>query len=286
MSFSANAGKHFSMVTDFKTVIWHNLVQKPIFDRIFYVPFWECPYDCDFCCVDSLPGKPQEESENALEHAIEVAREIKKVSGKKIGFHLYGGEPMLRPNRVSKIIDQVLAHKETFKKVYLYSTLKPKKSSQYLSKYSENELRIVVNDFTADQNTISNMKKLSQKAEFYDNPVSFHTGRARNAEERKVTFFEKYFPRNAPGRSCFANASGPLFNATHNTIHLCCLPQSPIISHVSSSPQDTLKNYQKGLAKFYKDINIIMKKEGLSHACMACEKMACWDTRKQPSFTI
>ena len=154
-------------------------------------------------------------------------------------------------------------------------------------------IRVIVNDFTADKAVHRKMEQLEGIAEFYDNPVVFHTGRARTSEEQnfsnqkiKKTIYEKILPPSFPGRSCFANSSGPLINLAHENVHLCCLPQSPTIGDFEIGSKALVENYLDAVQSYYKTVKKDMKACGLSHACASCEKWSAWDTAKKSNFNI
>ncbi|MBD66647.1 MAG: hypothetical protein CME62_15670 [Halobacteriovoraceae bacterium] len=280
--------------SDLLKVIKHNLTQKPILDRVFYVPFWECPYNCDFCCVDSLPGKPQSDLGAGEEFLFKFLGSLSLQTNKKVGLHYYGGEPLLKPEEFLNVARRAVSH-PAISKVYLYSTLRPPKSVETIKQLPSDKIRVVVNDFTANEKVKHAMQELAGVAEYYSNPTVFHTGRARNiegevkkfsSEKIKKTFFEKVLPPSLPGRSCFANASGPLINVAHQKVHLCCLPQSPVVGDFASDTDQLVKKYIASLQEFHKKTYQDMKKCGHTHACQSCEKWSAWDTRKVPAFSI
>lgn len=285
------------MTNDFPKIVWHNFRQKPILDRVFYVPFWDCPYNCDFCCVDSLPGKPKVDFEEGKKFLLNFLKSFHSISKKPIALHYYGGEPLLKPQEFLDIV-KMAQDSKIVSKIYLYSTLLPKGSLEVIKMIPKDFIRVIVNEFTADQNVINAMKELDGIAEYYDNPVVFHTGRARQLEQKfqgaknfsnkkiKQTVFENIFPASFPGRSCFANASGPLINLAHKKIHLCCLPQSPVIGDFDTNVDELLIQYKIGLESFYKKTTQAMKDCGDSHACKSCEKWSQWDTKKESLFNL
>lgn len=277
--------------SDIVKIIWNNLRQKPVYDRVFYVPFWECPFNCDFCCVDSLPGKPKQSFKEGEDFLFSFLKTYSEKVGRPIGLHYYGGEPLLRPQAFLDVAKRA----ETsgyVSKIYLYSTLRLKHSLETVQQVPKDFLRIIVNDFRADDLVLENMKALKGVAEYYDNPVVFHTGRARGQEDShknksfRKTLYEKSFPPSFPGRSCFANVSGPLINVPHKKIHLCCLPQSPVFGGFEESSDALVDTYMSAVKNYYKIVDREMRDCKQSHACSVCEKWSKWDTYKVPEFTL
>jgi len=272
--------------SDLAKVIWHNLVQTPIGDRIFYVPFWECPYRCEFCCVDSLPGRPPADlaAGEAMLFAL-IAEQFRR-TGVKQALHIYGGEPLIKAKYIEDFGVRALLQPGV-KKLYLYSTLRPPGAERCVEAWGRDNVRIVVNRDTATDKVHEQMARLQGVAEFYSNPTVFHTGRGRKGEAAyQERWFEHMLPASLPGRSCFANASGLLVNGAHGTVHLCCLPQSPVIADFSQAAATVLDRQATSLASFHKEIKARMRDEGHIHACSVCEAHSRWDTRVAPTFKL
>jgi len=275
----------FGLPSDMPKVALNNLMQRPMLDRIFYVPFWDCPYNCEFCCVDSLPGKPPEHPTSGEATLMALMDALHERTGRPIQVHVYGGEPLLRPNTIAALAGR-LVDRASFKKMYLYSTMRKSGADRVLAALRDPSLlRVVVNDFTANERVHERMAELGggDVAEFYNNLVVFPTGRGREGEQAyRKSLLERVMPSWAPGRSCFATVSGMLVNGAHDTVHLCCLPQSPVVGTFEEDARVIIERYERKLETFHSEIRKVMQERGLSHACSACELASNWDTRVRP----
>lgn len=251
-------------------LFFQSLAGRPLFDRVFYVPYWECPYHCDFCCVDSMPGQAPrwpDEAEAAFMHFAEASY---KEHRKPLQIHYYGGEPLLRPDYLLHFVRKI-AGQPFFFRFYLYSTLIPADPGFLTDELGEENIRFIVNPETATPVVEERMKKLGKTAMYYKNPVFFPTGRGSKTYPEHRNLLNS-IPIGLPGRSCFAATSGPLFDAAHRRINLCCLPQSPVVGSFSESPQKLLKKYKELLATYPAKANETARKNGYAHPCSVCEK--------------
>lgn len=261
--------------------VWHNLNQTPILDRIFYVPFWDCPFLCDFCCVDARPGKPPAYPDKGEKVLFALGQKMYKETGKQLQVHVYGGEPLLRPEYLKEFSSRLL-NENFFKKLYIYTTLRPSGIEQILEILPENKIKIIVNPSTLNSVARDRIQKFSRIAETYKNIVFFPTGRARlGSTSYKKSLVERLLPVGLPGKSCFASISGPLVNGIQETVHLCCLPQSPIVGSIHDSVEILWGNYSMLIDSHYKKVNYRMRKDGLSFACSVCELDSKWSSAQQ-----
>lgn len=261
--------------------VWHNLSQTPILDRIFYVPFWDCPYLCDFCCVDARPGKPPTYPDKGEPALFALGQKMYQETGKHLQVHVYGGEPLLRPEYLKEFISRLMNEK-FFKKLFLYTTLRPPGIEEILALIPEDKIKIIVNPSTINDAARARMHKFSRVTETYKNIVFFPTGRARlGSTSYKKSLVERILPIGLPGKSCFASISGPLVNGIQETVHLCCLPQSPIVGSINENIEILWNNYLMLIESHYKEVNSRMKKDGLSFACSVCEIDSKWSSTKQ-----
>lgn len=266
------------VVSDMPQVIWHNLRQKPMLQRIFYVPFWECPYRCEDCCVDSWPGRPPKDLEAGEAMLFGLIAAQARHTGHAIALHIYGGEPLMRPRYLRDFMQRALGHAGVGK-LYLYSTLRPRGIESVVAKVPKGRLRIVVNPDTANDAVHARMAALDGIAEFYRNPTIFHTGRGRyGADGYQEAWFERLLPAALPGRSCFATASGMLINGPHRSVHLCCLPQSPVVGHFNQDPSNVFSAYRRKLETFHREVRARVRAEGHVHACEVCEQDSAYDS--------
>lgn len=272
------------MVSDLASVIWHNLRQTPMLSRIFYVPFWECPYRCDFCCVDSLPGRPPADLDRGEDMLFELIAELHQRTGKPLGLHYYGGEPLMRPEYLAQVAERAMRD-PAVGKFYVYSTLKLKGIDLVLDVVPRDRLRIVVNTDTVDDFVRAEVARLEGIAEYYTNPTVFHTGRGRaGCEGYQEAWFERVLPRALPGRSCFATASGMLVNGPHHSVHLCCLPQSPEVGRLDMPAAQVVDQYLARLKTYHKEALAQMRRDKLMHACQTCEANSRFEsTRHGPA---
>lgn len=268
---------------DILKIAWHNLLQKPLLDRIFYVPFWECPFQCAFCCVSSLPGRPPSPAPDHAQVLSNMLRRLARLRGGPVDVHYYGGEPLLRPDVIVSLARTLLPD-PAFGRLTLYSTLRPPGLKKVLNAIPTHRLSIVVNPNTATPDVHAVVKDLGGVAAFYKNPTVFPTGRGAvgQAGYRK-SFVEQCVSSWMPGRSCFANASGMLLNGAHRTMHLCCLPQSPVVGTFEEEPDVVLGRYLDMLPEYHKDMRRKMNEKGFSHACSVCQEESAWDTAVPPS---
>ncbi len=267
---------------DILKVGWNNFLQRPLLDRIFYVPFWDCPYLCDFCCVASLPGKPKEDLTKGESTLFSLLAILYKNLGEPIQVHVYGGEPLLRPDYIWDLARR-LKETKMMKRFYLYSTLRPRGLEKIVEALGEKNLRVIVNPTTINSSVKSQMNQFPKIIETYKNPVFFPTGRAKIGEKAyRRTIWERILPFGMPGKACFANVSGPLVNGEHGTVHLCCLPQSPVVGETVEPADLIWKRYREKLKEYWKEVEQNAKEKGYSFACSVCESKSQWDTRVRP----
>ena len=263
-----------------------NLLQRPVLDRIFYVPFWECPFLCEFCCVDSLPGKPPVRVDAGESVLFSLVDALNKVSRKPIEVHLYGGEPLLKSDYILEFSKKLNSQKNV-KKLVLYSTLRVGNIDSILNILPKKKLEIIVNPTTVTPSVEEKMKHLRGIAKAYKNVTIFPTGRGRiDSASYQKSLLEKIVPPTFPGRSCFATISGILVNTPHRTLHLCCLPQSPVIGDFESNPDAIVSKYVSELQNFHKKVEEERKNFNFSHACSVCEEHSQWKTDKKSTYAI
>ncbi len=249
---------------------WHRFLGRPTFDKIFYVPFWDCPYMCDFCCVDSLPGKPPLVPNDGEELLFQLVDLLHQKQGNHIELHLYGGEPMLRKPYAEQLAKRI---KKTpnISKLFLYTTLLSNSPQGIYDILGDERLSIIVNPSTVNEKVKKRMEAFEKVAILYQNQVFFPTGRgAVGMEGNQANIWQRILPIGLPGRSCFAASSGMLVNGQQHSVHLCCLPQSPIIGTFSDSPQQILSNYETALKTIPQQINREARQKKCVHPCQIC----------------
>lgn len=267
-------------------------------DRIFYVPFWECPYMCDFCCVDSLPGKPPSDLEAGEPMLFALLERLYEYTGRPQQVHVYGGEPMLRPDYVLELARR-LKDQPFFQRFYLYSTLRPGKEEALVQLLGKEHLRIIVNPDTADDRVREKVRSYPGIAEFYLNPVFFPTGRgSEDLRGYKPNWMQKYIPVGMPGRSCFARVSGMLVNGPDRKVHLCCLPQSPSVGEFAEAELRTdtemleersriiYDEYLKQLKEYPARVNSTARKQDKAHPCSVCNDESSFGKRLSNSVPL
>tara|TARA_Y100001937_G_scaffold122491_1_gene183503 strand:- start:211726 stop:212637 length:912 start_codon:yes stop_codon:yes gene_type:complete len=256
-------------------------------DRIFYVPFWECPYMCDFCCVDSLPGKPPADLQAGEPILFALMDRLYENTGRKQQVHVYGGEPMLRPDYMYSLA-RSLKDRPSFDRFYMYSTLRPGKEEPLVDILGPEKLKIIVNPDTATDSIREKVQQYGRAhkgmVEFYFNPTFFPTGRgSEDLSGYKPNWMQKYLPTGIPGRACFARISGMLVNGPDRSVHLCCLPQSPVVGNFADQiheGQDSesleersriiYHSYLQGLKNYPSEVNSRARQEGRPHPCSVC----------------
>ncbi|WP_411822112.1 radical SAM protein [Leptospira sp. 'Mane'] len=270
---------------DFFKVAAYNFFQKSLYDRIFYVPFWECPYECSFCCVDSLPGKPPLKIDAGEEKLLELIDKLYEIKKKPIQLHVYGGEPMLKPSYMEHIA-RLSVDNFKISRFYLYSTLRAGDIFPIVKAAGKNKIRIIVNPSTANDKVRDTMGRLNGIAEWYKNATVFPTGRAKQGSPSyRKSLIESIVPKSFPGRACFANISGMLVNGAHGTVHLCCLPQSPVVGTIDEKTDVILQRYRITLKSWYREILLKMRKDKISHACSVCQSLSDWNTKLRPNVS-
>lgn len=174
--------------------------QKARLDRLFYVPFWECPFDCAFCCVDAPRGRPPRERDgpevlSSLVYAMAERR------GAPIQVHVFGGEPLMRPAQLLRL-GALLAENPAMSKLHLYTTLRFDGAERLRDLLGEDLLRIVVNPETRNPQVEERMEGLRGVAEWYRNPIVFPTGRGRlGSDGYRTSNLERWVFAGWPGRS-------------------------------------------------------------------------------------
>ncbi len=261
-------------------IAWYSLLKKPILDRVFYVPFWDCPYMCEFCCVDSMPGKPPgwpDEGEALLFEMIALMAARYK---HPIQLHLYGGEPMLRHKYIEHIAERVKTD-PNISKLVLYTTLRSRSPKKIVEILGKEKLQILVNEDTINDKVRKELAQLKGIASFHDLPMYLPVGRGAMGEPgyqpenfpgRKYEYLQRILPFGMLNRSCFANVSGPLINVPHRTVHLCCLPQSPVIGNFAEGALNITNNYDTEVRQAPNKMNKACQQEGLHHPCAVCNK--------------
>ena len=246
------------------------LLNKPTFDKIFYVPFWDCPYLCDFCCVDSLPGNPSLFPDDGEEILFQLIDELYSRHQNPIEFHLYGGEPMLRKRYVEHLAEKVSLH-SSISRFYLYTTLRSNSPKGVMEILGSDMLTIIVNPDTVNDKVKNRLNEFEKVVVMYNNPVFFPTGRgAVGLEGNQKNFWQSALPIGLPARSCFAASSGMLVNGQQGTIHLCCLPQSPIIGTFDDCASLILDKYETAAKQVPRELNRQARKQKCVHPCQVC----------------
>ncbi|MGB1206225.1 MAG: radical SAM protein [Chitinophagales bacterium] len=252
------------------TEIWKRFLNQPTYDKVFYVPFWDCPYQCDFCCVDSLPGKPPIFPDDGEDLLFEVIEKLHQRFGKKIELHLYGGEPMMRKRYVEHLAKKVL-EKSHISKLILYTTLLSNSPKGVYDILGKERLHIIYNPATINEKVKQRAEEFKDVASTYKNQVFFPTGRgAVGMEGNQANFWQNILPIGFPARSCFANSSGMLINGPQHTVHLCCLPQSPIIGTFHDKAIKLVEVYEKALSYMPQEINAEARRKKCVHPCQVC----------------
>ena len=258
--------------------LWYSVISKPLLDRVFYVPFWDCPYNCEFCCVDSLPGRPAHHPDAGEATAFALAKELHELTGNKIEFHLYGGEPMMRPKYVMHLA-KIIKDKPEISKLVLYTTLRSAAPDEIVKLLGNDRIQILVNSEILNDKAIAAMKRLKKVAGINNMPMYLPVGRGvaevkthdiENYPGKKFDFLQKITPFGWLARSCWSNISGPLINGPQNTVHLCCLPQSPVIGTFTDEPAKTMAVYTNALGKAPKAIERKCKTSNAIHPCAVC----------------
>jgi hypothetical protein len=263
-----------------------NLLQRPRFDRVFYVPLWECPYECADCCVDSLPGAPPEDVTRGVPTLLALTEAIAARRGAPIGVHVYGGEPLLRADAIEELV-RTLDPLRDVARIYLYTTLRSHAYEKIARAAKPGRLRFIVNPATATDEVRARVASLGASAEWYRNVTIFPTGRGRvGSPAYRRSLLERVVPASAPGRSCFATVSGPLVNGPHGVVHLCCLPQSPVIGRLDEPAPALLARYEELLVTHHARMRAEAERLGVSHACAVCEHESAWSPRRKPEELI
>lgn len=255
------------------------LLNKPLLDRLFYVPFWDCPYECAFCCVDSLPGKAPGWPDAGEEPLFELAAEMRRRYGRAPELHFYGGEPMLRAGYVEHVARRIQASPDVSKLV-LYTTLRSGSPRRVLDILGPKRLEILVNPDTLNERAQAALRELRGVARLNLLPVHFVTG--RGAVHTRPDALQRLLPVGWPGHSCFARTSGPLINGPQHTVHLCCLPQSPLLGTFTDAPATLLDRYEAALRTVPPALNRACRSTGAAHPCSVCNARTGYQSQAGP----
>ncbi|TGE17799.1 radical SAM protein [Hymenobacter elongatus] len=270
-------------------VTLYSYLNRPVLDRVFFVPFWDCPYQCEFCCVDSLPGKPAGWPDSGEDLLFELLETMSRRYGRRMQLHFYGGEPMLRAGYVEHIARRV-RDSPYVSKLVLYTTLRSKSPRQVLEILGSKRLEILVNPDTVNERVLAALQELKGVARLNLLPLTITTGRGAEHEPGyKQDFFQRYMPVGWPGRNCFAKVTGMLVNGPQRTVHTCCMPQSPIVGTFDSSAADIVAQYEAALATVPQALNASCRSSGGAHPCGVCDKFSGYQSQAGPgqnSYTV
>lgn len=260
----------------------YSYLNRPILDRVFFVPFWDCPYGCEFCCVDSLPGKPAGWPDSGEDLLFELLAEMSQRYRRRLQLHLYGGEPMLRAGYIEHIARRVRASPHVSKLV-LYTTLRSGSPRKVLEVLGPKRLEIIVNPDTLNERATAALRELKGVARLNTLPLNFVTGRGAEGQPGyKQDLFQRFVPLGWPGRSCFAKVSGVLVNGPQRTVHTCCLPQSPIVGTFDTPVPELIRSYEAALAAVPKAMNQACRSAGGAHPCGVCNKFSGYQSQAGP----
>ena len=257
----------------------YTFLNKPLQDRLFYVPFWDCPYECTFCCVDSLPGKAPGWPDAGEALLFAMAEEMSRRYERRIELHFYGGEPMLRAGYVEHVARRV--QKSPFiSKLVLYTTLRAGSPQQLLDILGTERLQILVNPDTVNERAAAALQELKGVARLHLLPVHLMTG--RGAIDVRPDWHRQWLPVGWPGHGCFAKVSGPLINGPQHTVHLCCLPQSPLLGRFHDDARTLLDRYDAALRSVPKALNQACRASGAAHPCSVCNRYTGYQSQAGP----
>ncbi|UYZ63438.1 radical SAM protein [Hymenobacter weizhouensis] len=268
----------FLLMLDPKITLYA-MLNKALLDRLFYVPFWDCPYECSFCCVDSRPGAAPGWPDAGEEALFALAQEMSCRYGRPVQLHFYGGEPMLRAGYVEHVARRV-RESPFISKLVLYTTLRSGSPRQVLNILGPKRLEILVNPDTVNERVTAALRELRGVARLNLLPVHFVTG--RGAVELRPDQY-RWLPVGWPGHSCFARTSGPLVNGPQGTVHVCCLPQSPLLGSFDDAPALLLDRYDAALRTVPRALNRACRAEGLVHPCAVCNRYTGYQSQAGPS---
>ncbi|HEX8327671.1 MAG TPA: hypothetical protein VF629_09035 [Hymenobacter sp.] len=257
-------------------------LNRPVLDRVFFVPFWDCPYMCEFCCVDSLPGKAPGWPDAGEEELFALLAAGSARYGRPLQLHLYGGELMSRPGYVEHLARRV-RDSPFVSKLVLYTTLRAASARKVLAILGRQRLEILVNPDTVNERAAAALREFKGVARLHLLPMSIPTGRGAVGQAgHKKDFFQKHLPVGWPGRACFSKQSGLLYNGPQKTVHLCCLPQSPVVGLFSTPPDELLARYEAALAAVPTALNQACRQRGLDHPCAVCNKFSGYQSQAGP----
>ena len=257
-------------------------LNRPVLDRVFFVPFWDCPYMCEFCCVDSLPGKAPGWPDSAEEELFALLATSSARYGRPMQLHVYGGEPMSRPGYVEHLARRV-RDSPFVSKMVLYTTLRAASARKVLGILGRQRLEILVNPDTVNERAAVALQEFKGVARLHLLPVSIPTGRgAAGQAGHHKDFFQKHLPVGWPGRACFSKQSGLLFTGPQKVVHLCCLPQSPVVGSFDTPPAELLDRYEAALAAVPAALNQACRQQGLDHPCAVCNKFTGYQSQAGP----
>lgn len=268
---------------DVAKLVWKNLLQEPLRDRVYYVPFWDCPMQCETCDVAAMPGRPPVHPVAGEPMLRGLVEGLAKERGGPVQVHVSGGEPLLRPRAIARLAEQLLTDGH-LSRLILHTTLRPRGIEEILEVTGPERLRILVNPETANADTRMRLRLHGGIAEYDHNPVRVPTGRgAVGRPGHRWGRFEKLVLRSMPGRSCFATVSGPLVNGPHGTVHLCSMPASPVIGTFRERPARVLARHLETLRTWHREVLEVQAKTGASHACTVCQSISRWDPSRSPA---
>lgn len=258
------------------------LLNLTLRDRVFFVPFWDCPYLCEFCCVDSLPGKAPGWPDGGEDVVFAMLAEMHRRYGRRVELHFYGGEPMLRAGYVEHVAQRVAATPH-IKKMVLYTTLRSKSPRRVLEILGPKRLQILVNPDMVNERAAAALVEFKGVAELNSLPVHLVTGRgAVGGAGQRPDWHHTRLPVGWPGRSCFGRATGPLVNGPQRTVHFCCLPQSPIMGTFDEDATALLDHYDDALASVPKALNQACRAVKGVHPCGVCNKYSGYQSQAGP----
>jgi len=190
--------------------------------------------------------------------------------GQPIELHFYGGEPMMRKRYVEHVAKKAKAL-PYLKQFVLYTTLLSNSPKGVYDILGRELLSIIVNPSTVNDKVEKRIEELKEVVYLYRNQVFFPTGRGAVGEEgNQPNFWQRWLPIGFPARSCFATSSGMLVNGQQHTIHLCCLPQSPIIGTFHDSAAKLWNIYEENIVKMSRTINQKARERKCVHPCQVC----------------
>lgn len=265
-------------------VTLYSYLNRPLLDRVFFVPFWDCPYMCEFCCVDSLPGKPAGWPDSGEELLFELLATMSQRYGRRLQLHLYGGEPMLRAGYIEHLARRVRDSPHVSKMV-LYTTLRSQSPRRVLEILGPERLEILVNPDTVNERALAALQELKGVARLHLLPLTITTGRGAEGEAGyKADFFQRHLPVGWPGRNCFAKVSGMLVNGPQRTVHTCCLPQSPVVGTFDTPAAELVTAYEAALATVPQALNQACRTAGGAHPCGVCNKFSGYQSKAGPGL--